>query len=431
MVRARKFLLKPLIKVLEAIRFTANTFEIISKVGGYKIRMAGGEAGKELAYNIRNFTGTPNWKVKGTQTVVTNELFIFSNIMKEGLKSDFIIATDPKTRSGWWWKTTKVDLLPKFLMFLAGAGVFGMKIKELFDKMSDYDKTNYITIPLGEYQGKVVYVRIPHDETGRVMSAVLWKSLEFMKEGNVNGLQDILAVGAGQMPNVTPVITILEAWGQYLTGRNPYDSFRGRTLIDDTTFQAGGIAGLKKMVQWTANTFGLSQFTTYDPVKNTTLETAVQILPLVNRLIKITDYGLTEQSKGLQAEIKTERAREILQEKEVINKYVSENKKDYQTGNVDIYNIGDQVVKEILGHEPETDDDIARDKSIRARLKRAMVVGAYDVRFDSLVYATSNKEKVALLKKYQGEMTPEQYNELVESLYDERIISGEVYDQVQ
>jgi hypothetical protein len=430
MKQARRFLLRPLIKVLEAIRFTANTFENISKVAATKVRMKSGETGKELAYNIRNFSGTPNWKVRGTHTETTNEVFIFSNIMKEGLKSDFIIATDPKTRSGYWWKTAKVDFIPKFLMFLAAAGLFGSKVKELYDKMTEYDKTNYITIPIGEHNGKAVYMRIPHDETGRIFSAILWKALNFMKDHNINNLQDILSIGAGQLPNVTPVITILEGWGQYLTGRNPYDAFRGRTLIDDTTFQAGGFAALKKMVQWTANTFGLSQFTTYDPIKNDTLETSVQILPLINRLFKISDYGLTEQSKELQGEIKAERAKEIIKEKEVISRYVKKYKDDYKSGDIDIYTIGDEIVKEVLGHEAITDEELSRDKSMRTRLKTALIVGAYDARVDTLVYSTSNREKIALLKKYQEEMPIDQFDELIDILYDEKIVSGDVLEAI-
>ncbi len=428
---ARKFTLTPLIKTLEAIRFVANTFENVSKVAGMRVRIDRGEEGKELAYNVRNFTGTPNWKVKGTQTNTTNAVFIFSNIMKEGLKSDFIIATDPKTRSGYWWKSVKIDFMPKFLMFLAAAGLFGGDLKDLFDKMTEYDKTNYICIPIGERNGKVVYFRIPHDETNRIMSSIFWKSLNFMKDKNLNGLQDIMAIGAGQLPNVTPVITILQAWGQYLTGKNPYDAFRGQTLINDTVFKAGGVDSLKKMVQWTANSFGLSQFTTYDASKNDGVEIAVQVLPLINRLVKISDYGISEKSDVLQKSMEKATAQEQLKEKDLINKYVKKYKDDYASGEKDIYEINDILTKELLGHDPNDEEEDAKYDSLKVRLKRAMVVGVYDARFDNIVYAGTNKIKVALLKQYQRELNPEDYNSLLESLYDEKVISNDVYDQVQ
>ena len=427
---ARRFVYAPLAKTLEAMRFVANTFEIVSKIAGTKIRVASGETGKGLAYNVRTYTGTPNWKVKGLHTKTTNEIFVFSNIMKEGIKSDFIIATSPKTRSGYWWKTVKIDLMPKLLMFLAGVGLFGPKLKNLFDGETEYDKTNYITIPVGERNGKTVYFRIPHDETGRLVSAIFWKALNYVKDRNASDLQDIFSFGAGQIPQVTPVVTFLSTWGQFLSGKNPYDKFRGRLLMDDTTFQAGGMPALKKMVQWSANTMGLSQFTTYDPNKGDTIETLVQMLPVINRLLKISDYGRTESDQKLQGEVKTERAKELIKEKEVISKYVNKNKADYKTGIINIDKIGDEVVKEILGHYPKTDEEDARDVSIRKRLKTSMIVGAYGSRVDSLVYANSNKEKVALLNKYKSEMSEDQFYEFTNLLLNEGVISDNVYDEI-
>jgi len=54
--------------------------------------------------------------------------------MKEGFKSDYQIATDPKTRSGYWWKTAKIDLLPKMLMAAAFAGLLGDALKDFYEK---------------------------------------------------------------------------------------------------------------------------------------------------------------------------------------------------------------------------------------------------------------------------------------------------------
>ena len=287
---ARKTILKPITMLLEGIRFTSNTLEIVSKIAGAKVRQAGGESGKQLAYNLRNYTGTPNWKTKGFNTRTTNALFIFSNIMKEGIKSDYQIATNPKTRSGYWWKTVKIDILPKLLMFLAGAGLLGDLLKEFFDDISEYDKSNYIIIPLGWYYvednkldflntgekdingRKAVYARIPHDENGRLIAATFWKISNMVKDGgNTKDLQNIFDFGAGQLPSLSPAITVGTGWAQYLSGKNPYDDFRGRAVIDDTTFAAGGAPALKKMVQWSTNSLGLTKFATFDRSKQSTL----------------------------------------------------------------------------------------------------------------------------------------------------------------
>ena len=126
--------------------------------------------------------------------------------MKEGLKSDYKVATSPETRAGFWWKTVKVDLLPKAMMFAASAGIidalFGLgggddedkdgPIKKFFSKISEYDKTNYIIIPLGTTSdGKAIYMRIPHDETARLISAAFWKMANFAKDKELSQLNVI------------------------------------------------------------------------------------------------------------------------------------------------------------------------------------------------------------------------------------------------
>jgi len=246
------------------MRDVSNTFEVVSKIAGAQVREAGGESGKILSYNVRNYTGTPNFKVRGVHTNVTNEIFIFSNIMKEGFKSDYQIATDPKTRSGYWWKTAKIDLLPKMLMAAAFAGLLGDALKDFYEKVTEYDKTNYIIVPLGwydtetsKYYGlnepgnearKAIYFRIPHDETGRFISSLFWKALSApgKQENAVQFIGDVFAFGAGQLPNITPAITIGKNWLDFVAGKNPYDSFRGRSIIDETTFTAGGRAATEK-----------------------------------------------------------------------------------------------------------------------------------------------------------------------------------------
>lgn len=423
----RKTLLKPVVKTLEGIRFIANTFEIVSKIGGAKVRIAGGESGKQLSYNLRNYTGTPNWKVKGKQTNTTNAIFVFSNIMKEGIKSDFQVATDPKTRAGYWWKTTKIDLLPKFLMFLASAGVLGAGLKKFYDKVSEYDKANYIIIPLGVTdEKKAVYMRIPHDETGRMLSAIFWKMASFIKDkGNTKDLSDIFAVGAGQLPSVTPIITALGGWTQYLSGRNPYDSFRGRTVIDDTTWEAGGGASLKKMVQWTTNTLGVSSFATYDTHKNTGVETFMQTAPFFNRLFKISNYGETEQLREIKSEVKKEVAQRTLKEREIVEKYVQEATKDGKPSMFYMTKFANKAIKDALGgHMPRNDEEKKTadriEKKFKVLIKKEL---NNDPRILSLIDAVSSDEKKAILKEIKKDMSSEEWSKIRTLLLKDKIVT--------
>ena len=68
----------------------------------------------------------------------------FSNAIKEGIRSDAAIATNPNTRAGWWFKTAKLQFIPKLLMWAALYGMFGDKLKEMLENVSEYDKTNYL-----------------------------------------------------------------------------------------------------------------------------------------------------------------------------------------------------------------------------------------------------------------------------------------------
>jgi hypothetical protein len=92
-------------------------------------------------------------------------------------------------------------------------------------------------------------------------------------------------------------------------GSNPYDFFRGRNVMTDTEFKAGGWPALKKMVQWTANQTGWTRFATYDRSGKTWTEWALEVTPILNRLIKVSDYGLVEKDKRQIAKKESEDAR--------------------------------------------------------------------------------------------------------------------------
>ena len=80
----------------------------------------------------------------------------------QGIRSDYEIATQPKSRGAFWLKTAQSELVPKMLMIMATAGFFGEYLKELFGKVSEYDKTNYTIIPLGiDENGKSRVLPLP------------------------------------------------------------------------------------------------------------------------------------------------------------------------------------------------------------------------------------------------------------------------------
>src|SRR5208282_754769 len=93
-------------------------------------------------------------------------------------------------------------------------------------------------------------VRIPEDETSRLISGSLWKSAKFI-EGNWNdGIKDLAQFWGSQLPTTTPPVESALNWGQFLSGRNPYNSFYRSSIVTPDAFTAGGWPAYKDMLSW-------------------------------------------------------------------------------------------------------------------------------------------------------------------------------------
>jgi hypothetical protein len=294
-----KKLLSPLVQLGHAIRTAGSAIETLPKVAGYNIRKASGEIGEQLAYNTRNYTGTPNIRRRGTLTSTSNEVFLFSNIIKEDIKTNLEIAANPKTRGAYVLRTAWLNLLPKLALFAAAAGLAGEAVKETVDRIPEYDKINSIPIPLGTYEGgktpKTVYIKVPQDDFGRVAGGIFWKLLNHDRKTGASIVDQV----SNMFPGVTSVVTVPYSWGQFLQGKNPYDSFRGRPVINDTEFKAGEWPALKSMVRWTFDQMGASNFGfAHVSPDASPVEASVARIPVLNRLLKISDRGLQEQDQA-------------------------------------------------------------------------------------------------------------------------------------
>lgn len=205
----------------------------------------------------------------------------------------------------------------------------GGAIKSIFENMTEYDLTNYFTIPLGKTsEGKSVYLRCPLDETGRFVGGVFWKMLH----GNFNlaegGLADYMA---GQAPTVHPLLDIGQDVLTYFSGNNPYDSFRGRYAIPDQVWKAQDWRTAWAFTKFIANKAGIGlvyRFKTENDVEiKGTLERIVGF-PFLNnilgRFIKITDYGAKEHiRRDVLGPVQKQRAREILDANTAISKMIA------------------------------------------------------------------------------------------------------------
>ena len=282
--------LNPFTKLIKMIEDLGNFIETLPKVTGYLSRKNTGRPIKEVAHEVRVYSGSPDFLRKGKDYYSYNNIFLFSNAIKEGFRGDIEGAfKNPRTKGGFWWKTVVTSMLPKILMWLAAAGLFGEAIAKNYRKQSEYDKTNYFTIPMGFTEsGKAIYFRMPDDETGKLLSGLLWKSLNMGKGGK---LSDVINIAGGQIPSISPSVEVPVAWTTFFMGGNPYDLQKGNTILTRDEKTAGGVFALEPMFSWTVSKLGGGSFLSTFSNNKTVGEKVLSITPVLGRFIRISDYG--------------------------------------------------------------------------------------------------------------------------------------------
>lgn len=432
-------IIKQAFQIMEFIEKTGNLIETLPKIAGY-YAVEGKFPAKEMGSFIRRKIGSPDFLDGGKFKPVINEVFLFSNAIFQGIRSDFEVATEPKTRSGYWWKTMQATILPKLLMFLASLGVFGAYIKKMFDKVSEYDKTNYTVVPLGiDQNDKAIYFRMPQDETGRLIGGIFWKlagvTQDPKKLAELGTYTDFISYAGGQAPSVSPSINALYATQTFLAGENPYDFFRNRPVLTTEQMQAGGKYKTKPFLAYMFDNLGGGVFTklySNDTVpKNPSLGEKAVGLPVVSniagRFIKFSNYGETEKLREITGEIKTTKARENIENRKVIFNAVDSAKgKPYGEAQA----IKKQMILDLFGGKlPTTKEDRIKMRTFEKRFDTLRIRGTADAKVDALITAQSNDEKVALLKEYKSTMTDKEFTDLRNFIIKNKVVSSDAFQQ--
>lgn len=439
----KNFFVTPFVKILNFISRTGNFIETLPKVAGY-YELQGKLPPQEMAQFIRTAIGSPDFLAKGEAYRWSNEVLLFSNAVAQGVRSDYNVAfNNPKTRSGYWMKTAMLTLLPKLLMFAALYGLGGEWLKKAMEDASEYDKTNYNIIPLGRDNGKTIYLRIPQDETGRLIGGVFWKSLKglFGDDMQKEDLTNLLAFTGGQVPSLSPILDSMRVVGQFLVGQNPQDFFRGRNIIPEEAFEAGGEHALKPLALWLFQNLGGGVFWTYyvteqSPGTESWRQKALRlpvISNIVGRWVKISDYGQKEISRRIKGEESQKAATQRLEEKKLINSAV----KDYQTGAENMvrkFEIERELIQKVLDIQPEGTDSATRKRkatNTQKSFRISILRGEADPYMNELIYARSNAEKEELLKSYKKRLSKEQYDDLIRTALEYKVVSENVVRAVR
>jgi len=453
--RAPKFA-KPVVKALDKagildvtssilgfIENLGNLIETLPKAAGvYELteKSPDGWLTKEEKSYIRRKLGSPDFLAGGTYKPITNEVFLFSNAIIQGIRSDVEIATDPKTRSGFWYKTAKITFVPKILMAAVLYGLLGDDYKELMEGASEYDRTNYIIIPLGrDTNGKPIYLRVPQDETSRFLGGIFWKAISFASNDRNIGqdLMDVASYTGGQLPSISPAVESFSSTVQFLSGQNPYDVFRGRPVLSETTFKAGGWPATKAFLGWQFQQLGGGIFYRFYHEPSVPKEQGaverIFTLPVIGnvagRFVRVSDYGQVEKLKAVEEKVEKEKARETLKERELINKYIKEAREKnikFSTGSLE-----NALVRERYDGRPKTSTEQADAKRLVQKFRISLKRGEADSNTITLIDASSNQAKLEIIKEIKDKMSAEEFVKYRSQLIKDKIVSSTVFEQLQ
>ncbi len=429
-------IIKQAFAIMDFIENLGNMIETLPKVAGVKA-LEDKMPPREMRSFVRRYVGSPDFMAGGKFKPYMNEVFLFSNAIFQGIRSDYEIATQPKSRGAYWLKTAQSELVPKILMLMAIQGLFGEWLKEAFGKIGEYDKTNYTIVPLGiDQNGKTVYFRVPSDESGRLIGGTFWKVANSIANpedlANMDTYTDILSYAGGQVPSLTPTITTTMNIADFLAGNNPHDFFRNRPVLTTEQMQAGGMEKTKPFLSYLFQQMGggvvMKLYTNEQVPSNPSLSEKISSLPIVGniagRFIKASDYGETEKIREVSNEVRSERAKESIANRKIVFDYVD---RAQGVSQGEAQALRRAMIQEVYGGFPKTPEDRVQARNLEKRFDTLRLRGTADTRVDALIIAPSNEEKVALLQEYRATLPKEKFEELKRFIIKNRVVSSAVF----
>ena len=309
--------LPTVVKVAKTIERHGMMSEALPKLATYSmLGKTKGWSREEIAFYVRNQIGTPNVYKKGSRAVFNGSFLPYINVFTRGMEADVAllrgatVGPESKSRKAaeFWRRMTEASFVPSMLQALAMVGVFGAALKKVYDGFSEYDKTNYLIIPLGTWETDTVYgyksagIRIRLTETMRFANAFLQHVVTRAADNDPAAsasLAGLVEFGAGQVPGLHPLASMTYSWGQFAAGQQPRDMFRGSPVVQTADWKAGGWDRTKGMLAYTWGESGLGGMVRFDPKSQNIMEFGASATPVVNRLIRWSDSGLREREERI------------------------------------------------------------------------------------------------------------------------------------
>lgn len=254
--------------------------------------------------------GSPDFLEKGRWAPLADFWMMFYNPWLRGLEAAKTSAQrDPR---GYWTRFLGTIGLAgaAYWMFeqgWIGDGKEAEETREMMQAIPERDKRRGFAIPLGwsdKDQGKVAYVVLPFPDTLRMIYVGQRGALQAM-DGNrpaTAGIREAISYQGQDIPGMNPMLKEAGKWWEYLAeGRNPYDDFLGRGVLDDDMVTAGQ-GGTELALQSVSNLTGgiIYRHRQDRPGETPTemekfLQTPV-VGNLIGRWVRVSNRGLDEQT---------------------------------------------------------------------------------------------------------------------------------------
>lgn len=306
-------------KIWDTADHAGSVSELLGKLAAYKyLKANSSKSVQEIGMVVRNRAGTPNITSTGTLQPFTNNMFMFSNVGKEGIRATY--RSIKEDAGGYVWKTFWLNFAPKLVLAGIGSGAVlaameGMvsddgngealkrtakKAQRMVRGISEYDLSHYNCIPLYlRKDGKSVYLRIPEDYEGQFFGTLAYKIMSgkfFDNDGLLN------AISSGNPYQMHPLLTELgHLTTYYLNSNNPVDDYRGTPILTSQEMKVGGKPAAARLLKHSWS--GLGGNIIYRPAwdaletKRDEWEKFLTSFPgnLLGTFVKVSDRGITEE----------------------------------------------------------------------------------------------------------------------------------------
>ena len=369
--------------------------------------------------------GTPNSFAEGMATKWAEIFFPFSRIAIQDMFSG--LEAYKENRMVYFLKTAIINIMPKVLIFAMMAGGMGDELKDKSRKITSYFRRMYnvLPIPFADVGGQTLFLKVPQDYTGQAIGAIF----DSMIAGNFSGALGVAGAVASYQPfNLNPFITTVFDWMKYYTTGEVPINFYGSPVIPERVAEAGGTEALKYMSKATFNDFlggMLFKFPTenverIEPISKKLLGTFP--INALGRFIGITDSGLLERDRDVVRDVQSEDAKRLLKIRSDVISIINKSEKNITRQDLLKYYMGAVKNKEIDPKAQSFKEFSNIWYNIGLKKEGSTYLASY-------LNARTTMQKVALLNSWEKSVPKNKYNEILQELQQNRLVTKSVYQK--